>query len=111
MGVKLLLNSASGFALASLSNYFMHQLRLKIYGNVQGVGFRYWARNQAKALGLAGFCRNEADGTVTILAQGKQKDLDKFLKMCYDGPSFAQITHVTPEWEEAGEHFKTFEIL
>jgi len=89
----------------------MKQLRLKIYGNVQGVGFRYWTKSQAKALGLTGFSRNEADGTVVIVVQGERKSLDKFLKMCYDGPSFAQVTHLTPEWEEQKERYKEFDIL
>lgn len=89
----------------------MKQLQLKIYGNVQGVGFRYWMKTQASALGLTGFARNEPDRTVKVLIQGDKKTLEKFLKMCYDGPSFAQVTHVTPEWEEAKERFARFDIL
>lgn len=89
----------------------MKQLKLRVYGNVQGVGFRYWVKQQAQGLKLAGFTKNEPDGTVIILAQGNEKNLAKFLKMCYDGPSFAQITHATPEWGKPEEIFTAFEIL
>ena len=89
----------------------MKQVRLRIYGNVQGVGFRHWIKQQSEGLGLKGFAKNEADRTVIVLAQGSAKNLEKFLKMCYDGPSFAQVTHVTPEWQEPQEIFTTFEIF
>jgi len=87
------------------------QLSLKIFGNVQGVGFRNWAQNNAASLDINGYIKNEPDNTVSILAQGKEKNLEKFLKMCYDGPSFAQVTHVTPEWQEITEPFSRFDIL
>ena len=82
-----------------------------MYGNIQGVGFRLWVKQHAQGLGLSGFAKNEDNGTVTVLVQGEEKALEKFLKMCYDGPSFAQVTHVTPEWEKLEEPFSTFEIL
>jgi len=89
----------------------MKQLQLKLYGNIQGVGFRYWVKTQARALGITGFVRNEPDGTVKVLVQGDTQALEKFLKVCYDGPNFAQVTHVTPEWEEITERFTSFDIL
>lgn len=89
----------------------MKQLHLRIYGNVQGVGFRRWVKQHAAGLGFCGFVKNEDDGTVTVLIQGNEKNLEKFLKMCYDGPSFAQITHVTPKWSKPKESFSSFEIL
>lgn len=89
----------------------MKQLTLKLYGNVQGVGFRQWLTSNAQSLGLAGFAKNEADGSVSVVAQGDKKGLEKFMKMCYDGPNFAQITHVTPQWQEVEENFRSFEIL
>lgn len=89
----------------------MKQLRLTLFGNVQGVGLRNWLQTNAQALKLTGFARNEADGTVIVVAQGHQEVLEKFLKMCYDGPIFAQITHATPEWEDIHERFTSFEIL
>lgn len=87
------------------------QLSLKVFGNVQGVGFRNWTQNNAEALGISGYIKNEPDNTVSILAQGEEKSLEKFLKMCYDGPSFAQVTHVTPEWQKITEPFSHFDIL
>lgn len=89
----------------------MKQLRITVYGKVQGVGFRQWTREHAQSLGLAGFVKNEANGSVSILAQGDEKSLEKFLKMCYDGPLFAQVTHATPSWEEVKEPFTSFDIL
>ena len=46
------------------------QVRVRVSGNVQGVGFRLWARGEAASLDLAGWVRNEADGSVTAQISG-----------------------------------------
>ena len=48
-------------------------------GRVQGVGFRFTARNIAQRHGLAGFVRNLPDGTVELLAQGPSQAVDDCL--------------------------------
>ena len=56
-------------------------------GRVQGVGFRYTARQIAARYGLTGFVRNLSDGTVEMFAQGRANDLAYFLRDI--GESFA----------------------
>lgn len=53
--------------------------RYRFVGRVQGVGFRATARDAARALPVAGWVRNEPDGTVTLLAEGNPEDLDRLL--------------------------------
>ena len=65
-----------------------------VSGRVQGVGFRYTALRQAKALGIVGFVRNLDDGDVEILAEGEDPDLDRFLAWLHTGPSGAWIERV-----------------
>ncbi len=59
----------------------MSEIRLKIrfYGRVQGVGFRYRAKYMAQSLGLTGWVRNEWDGTVSMEVQGRGQLIDKLL--------------------------------
>ena len=48
-------------------------------GRVQGVGFRYTAKNMAQSLGLVGWVQNEWDGTVTMEVQGRENLINKLL--------------------------------
>lgn len=50
-----------------------------VRGDVQGVGFRWWTRSQALALGLNGYAKNLPDGRVEVQAQGPREQLDKLM--------------------------------
>ena len=58
----------------------MKHLKISITGRVQGVFFRDSARMEANRLGVAGFARNEPDGSVYIEAEGEKDALDEFFK-------------------------------
>jgi acylphosphatase len=66
-------------------------LHLVVHGQVQGVGFRYFARQHAQRLGLAGWVKNTGEGTVEILAFGNPDDLALFEKLLARGPSGSQV--------------------
>lgn len=53
----------------------IRRLKIHFVGQVQGVGFRWTARNVANELGLSGWVRNELDGSVSMELQGKSADL------------------------------------
>lgn len=53
--------------------------RINFRGQVQGVGFRYTAKQLAHSLGLTGWVQNEYDGTVTLEVQGREALIDKML--------------------------------
>ena len=68
-----------------------------VSGRVQGVGFRYFAREQARALGVAGFARNLADGRVEFLVQGERAAVDTMLERIAEGPAHARVDRVDTE--------------
>ena len=72
----------------------MKHLDIKIYGQVQGVSFRYYAKEQAMNLGLTGFVRNEADESLYIEVEGEPDILKKFIDWCYKGPVLASVEKV-----------------
>jgi acylphosphatase len=81
----------------------LRRLNLKIYGRVQGVGFRYSAAEEAGKLGAALLAaRNEPDGSVYIEAEGEENALQKFLAWCRRGPRSAKVERVEAEWRDAG---------
>lgn len=71
--------------------------RLVIEGRVQGVGYRWWALETADRLGLAGWVRNRADGSVEALAIGDAAALDRFELACRRGPQHAAVRAVRRE--------------
>jgi acylphosphatase len=85
-------------------------LHLKIFGEVQGVGFRYYAREKAEELNLTGWIRNNFDGTVECEICGEQDSLEKFLKWANKGPSWAKVEKVEVKWNECRNDFSHFEI-
>jgi acylphosphatase len=69
-------------------------LRLRIEGFVQAVGYRNFAITEATKLGLNGWIRNRADGTVEALASGSTKDIEAFVATCMRGPPGSRVNNV-----------------
>ena len=65
-----------------------------VHGRVQGVGFRYFVRQQAQDLGLSGWVRNEPDGTVSGCAEGDFSRLEAFREQLERGNGGARITRL-----------------
>jgi len=70
-------------------------VRLRITGEVQGVGYRIWATRTAAHLGLRGWVRNRADGSVEVLATGPSETVAGFVEACRRGPRAARVAAVT----------------
>ena len=64
---------------------------IRISGLVQGVFFRASTKEKADRLGIAGFVRNEHDGSVYIEAEGEEGTLNEFIKWCQHGPPRANV--------------------
>jgi acylphosphatase len=62
-----------------------------VRGRVQGVGFRYFARQRAEVLGVSGFVRNLPDGSVELRAEGAAHVLSAFEADLRRGPSFGRV--------------------
>ena len=67
---------------------------LKIYGKVQGVGFRFYTNRKANELGLKGFVQNKMDGSVYIEVCGEKEIIDEFVIWCHTGPDWARVSDV-----------------
>lgn len=73
----------------------MLRLRLVVEGAVQGVGFRWFARQTAQRLGVAGWVKNRADGSVEIAVGGDDERVEQFAAAMARGPSNASVEGVT----------------
>jgi acylphosphatase len=82
-------------------------LKIRIRGKVQGVYFRATAVDKAHLYSVAGFTRNETDGTVYIEAEGEEESLKKFVEWCHIGPPRAIIEEVLIE-EGDLKHYHNF---
>jgi acylphosphatase len=60
---------------------------ITVSGMVQGVGFRFSARNAARSFAVKGFVCNLEDGTVYIEAEGPEYNINRFIEWCRNGPS------------------------
>jgi acylphosphatase len=88
----------------------MRCLKIKIFGEVQGVFFRHSAKELAKELGIKGFIRNEPDGrTVYLEVEGEDEELEKFTNWCKRGPALARVEKAEIEEGEI-KNFKDFYI-
>jgi len=71
--------------------------RFTVRGRVQGVGYRYFALQQARGLGVTGFARNEPDGSVQVVAEGSQDALETLEERLRQGPAFSAVSSVERE--------------
>lgn len=70
---------------------------VRITGRVQGVCFRAWTSDEAQSLGLAGWVRNERDGSVTALIAGPETAVETMLHRFWEGPPGASVSTVVSE--------------
>ena len=79
------------------------RLSAQVRGDVQGVGFRFFAMHRARALGLRGYVRNQRDGSVEVVAEGPRFQLEQLLAALRRGPIGAAVSEVVATWSSAGE--------
>lgn len=81
-----------------------------VRGRVQGVGFRWFTRRTAATLGLAGWVRNRADGSVEAEAEGTAAALDEFEARLRTGLPAARVDEIETK-PQAVENETTFRII
>jgi acylphosphatase len=87
------------------------RLTATIIGQVQAVGFRWWARRRAQELGLTGWIANEPDErSVAVVAEGLPEDLDRFEALLRQGPPAARVERLDAARAPAAGTFDSFEI-
>jgi acylphosphatase len=72
-------------------------MHIVVRGLVQGVGYRWFAAQRAEALGLRGSAANQADGSVDIIAAGREDALEAFVRLLGAGPRAAHVTGLNVE--------------
>jgi acylphosphatase len=83
-------------------------VRLIIKGSVQGVGYRWWARGEARRLGVDGWVRNRFDETVELVAAGPRTAVEAMIEACWSGPPSAAV-HVVQRLEADDDGLAGFE--
>lgn len=88
----------------------MQRIEAKISGRVQGVGFRQFAADRARAHGVGGWVRNENDGTVRLVAEGERDAVDGLLKDVRKGPSLARVKDIEVRRSDSSGEFDSFRV-
>ena len=81
-----------------------------VRGRVQGVGFRWFVEREAQMLGIAGWVRNNYDGSVEVLASGTREQLAQLRERLQVGPRAARVDQVDETEAPPVKGLKTFRI-
>lgn len=84
--------------------------RFVVYGRVQGVGFRYFTWKEAERIGIKGTVRNCVDGSVEIVAEGNEGQLQDFYNWLKVGPRTASVEQVLEDNIE-NKNYPEFSII
>jgi acylphosphatase len=88
----------------------MRRLTANITGRVQGVSFRYYTAREARRIGVSGWVKNEANGSVSVVAEGDQAALEELLEFLERGSPSALVYDVHANWSAASGEFDRFEV-
>src|ERR1700752_2435822 len=84
--------------------------RFVVRGRVQGVGFRWFVEREAHILGIAGWVRNNSDGSVEVMAQGTRDQLSGLRSRLREGPRAARVDAVEESEAQPKEGASSFRI-
>ena len=87
------------------------RIHLIVEGRVQRVCFRDSTRMKAVELEIKGWVKNRTDGTVEIVAEGPEPNMQRFLEWCYEGPPYAAVSKITESSQEFRNEFTSFNIV
>jgi len=86
-------------------------VRARVRGRVQGVWYRAWTEKTARSLGLSGWVRNRADGSVEALFCGAPERVERMLELLHEGPPAARVDSVESEPDAPPPSNEGFRIL
>jgi acylphosphatase len=96
--------------MAGLPGPGSERLEAAVHGRVQGVGFRMFVADRARALDLVGWVANEPDGRVRCVAEGRRAALEDLLATLRQGPRGAVVSRVDAAWAGPTGEFGRFSI-
>lgn len=88
----------------------MKRLEATVYGRVQGVSFRYYTQQEARRHNITGWVANQRDGTVRVVAEGSEEQLQQLEAFLHRGSSAARVDKVEADWRAATGEFTGFGI-
>lgn len=89
----------------------MIQYEIKVSGEVQGVGFRYYTQKQAKTLNLNGWVKNTLDGGVLAMVQGEKTAIETLADFLWIGPPHSQVKSVFKVETHIIEECTDFDVI
>ena len=85
---------------------------IRIYGRVFNVGFRRYVHRYGLQYNVKGYVENDrADGSVHIVAEGEEKDLDRFTLLCGEGTPYSYIVDMKVEMIEPTRKYEDFQEI
>jgi acylphosphatase len=81
-----------------------------VEGRVQGVGFRYFVKNNANQLNVTGYAKNLPDTRVEFVLQGEQTAITSLLQIINRGPSNSSVKTLESQLQDTDEHYRNFSI-
>lgn len=88
----------------------MRRIRAIVTGRVQGVSFRASTASEGRRLGVVGWVKNRADGSVELEAEGPDDKVAALVAWCHHGPPAASVDRVAVEELEATGRERDFAI-
>jgi len=85
-------------------------LHIRVYGRVQGVGFRAFVTQNANLFNIKGWVRNVDRDQVETHTEGTQEKLERFLEKVKTGPGASNVKECDFEWGEYRDEFKNFKV-
>ncbi len=85
-------------------------IHIRVWGRVQGVGFRAFVAQKANPLGVKGWVRNVGRDQVEVRAEGMRESLEAFLAQVKKGPSASGVREDNVVWGEFRGEFKNFRV-
>jgi acylphosphatase len=83
---------------------------IHVRGMVQGVGFRYFCCTHARTFGLAGWVKNDEDGSVIVMVEGERSAIKALIDELRIGPANASVSAVDIRWLTYTGNYQTFQI-
>jgi acylphosphatase len=82
----------------------------RVYGRVQGVGFRYSTVLQARRIGVSGYARNMPDGSVEVVAEGEEDKLKSLVEWLKQGPPGCRVDNLDFHFTPYNGYYKRFGV-
>jgi acylphosphatase len=89
----------------------LKQLQLLVRGRVQGVYFRASTQREARRLGITGWVKNRADGTIEIVAEGEEVSIRELYGWAQKGPPPRASNASITRWRSFTGDFPDFRII